>query len=166
MDCKKIQEIIMTDYIDRETSKTLREEIEAHLKTCEGCRKFEQVLRERVSNPLRKLEQVKPPEEVWQRIKETIEEEQAEQYAPSFLERLLDFLRNSFPVRKPVFAFSTAISVILIALFFSVGPFHKQQLVKDYIEEKAEFMVSLNRPVNGDLERDLSFNTAIERYLF
>jgi len=166
MDCKKIQEIIMTDYIDAEASKTLREEIEAHLKTCEGCREFEQVLRERVSEPFRKSEEVKPPEEVWQRIKETIEEEQAEECAPSLLERLLDLMRNSLPARRPAFAFSTAISVILIALFFSVGPFHKQQLVKDYIEEKAEFMVSLNRPVNGDLERDLSFNTAIERYLF
>jgi anti-sigma factor RsiW len=166
MDCKKIQELIMTDYIDAEASEPLRKEIETHLKTCEGCREFEQALRERVSNPFRKLEETKPPEEIWQRIKETIEDEQAEQYAPPLLERLLDFLRNSFTARRPVFAFSTAISVIVVALFFLAGPFHKQQLVKDYIEEQAEFMVSLNRPVNGDLDQDFSFGTAIERYLF
>jgi len=166
MDCKRLRELIMTDYMDAEASEPLRKEVEAHLRTCAGCRQFEQALREKVSNPFRKLEEVRPPEEVWQRIKESIEEEQAEQCAPSLLERLLDFLRNSFPARRPVYAFSTVISVILVVMFFSFGPFHKQQLVKDYIEEQAEFMVSLNRPVNGDLEQDFSFGTAIEKYLF
>jgi hypothetical protein len=161
-----MKELISTDYIDAEASQSVRKDIEAHLKSCAGCRAFEQALREKVSQPLRKIEAVKPPEEIWQRIKETIEKEQEDQCAPSFLESLVDFLCNNFLVRKPAFAFSTIISVILIVLFFSLGPFHKQQLIKDYLRQQSEFMLSLNESPNGDLDQDFSFGTTIEKYLF
>jgi len=54
----------------------------------------------------------------------------------------------------------------MITVFFWQASFRKQMLVKDYLTEQSEFMLSLDKPVNGDLEQAVSFNTAIERYLF
>jgi hypothetical protein len=152
--------------MDQETSESVQKQIQAHLAACADCRQFEKALREKVSQPFKGIEEVRPPEEVWHKIQEAIEEEEQAQYAPAFLERLWDFLRNSFPVRRPAFAFSTVISVIIVAVLLLQLPFQKQRLIKDYLQEQSEFMLSLNNPVNGDSEQDFSFNTAVEQYFF
>jgi len=165
MNCKRIQELIITDYMDKEASPQVEEKIKAHLKACNNCRAFEKTLQEKVSWHFQGIKEIPLPERVWQRIKEAIEKEQP-QYAPSFLERLLDFLRGKILLKRPAFAFSTAALAIMITVFFWQSSFRKQMFVKDYLTEQSEFMLSLDKPVNGDLEQAVSFNTAIERYLF
>ena len=165
MNCRRIQGFIITDYMDKEVSQQVEAKIKAHLKACAICRAFEKALQEKVLPHFQGIKEVQPPERIWQRIKEAIEEEQP-QYAPSFLERLLDFLGHNFLVRRPAFAFSTAAVAIIITVFFLQSSFRKQMLVKEYLTEQSEFMLSLDKPVNGDVEQAVSFNTAIERYLF
>jgi predicted anti-sigma-YlaC factor YlaD len=165
MNCQRIKELLLTDYTDGEASRVLQEEVKTHLKTCSGCRVFEQDLREKVSKSFSKIESISPPEEVWQRIKETIEQEQA-LYTPSLLRRLLDFLRRSLLARKPAFVFSTVFAVFLVMLLFSQLSFRKQRLVRDYLRQQSDYMLSLRAPVYGELELDVNFGTSIERYLF
>jgi anti-sigma factor RsiW len=166
MNCKKIRDRIITDYIDQEASKAMQEEILVHLKTCSGCRVFEQALREKVSEPLRRIEAARPPESIWQQVQETIEGEVAQDNSPSFLRRVYDFLADAVLMHKPRVALSAAFAVILITALFLRGPFYRQWAVKGYLREQSDFMQSMSLPVNGELEKDIGFGTAIESIFF
>jgi anti-sigma factor RsiW len=165
MNCRKIQERIMTDYMDGEASAAIANQIKEHLAACAGCAAFEQRVRQKAVQPFKNVEPVQPPGEIWQRIQDAIKEEEPE-YAPSFLERLFDFLRESFVVRRPAYALATAFTVILVTIVYLQSPFRQQMLVKDYLGNKSAFMVAMNKAPNGDLDKVADFNTAIEEYLF
>jgi predicted anti-sigma-YlaC factor YlaD len=165
MNCKRIQELIMTDYMDGEASGSVESRIKAHLSDCADCRAFEQSLCRKSEMLFKNAHPVQPPPEVWQKIKEAVREDQT-QYAPSFLERLFDFLRESFAVRRPAYALATAFTVILVVGIFLQSPLRKQMIVKDYLSQSSAFMVAMNGPLNGDLDKVTDFNTAIEQYLF
>lgn len=166
MNCKKVRDLVITDYIDQETSGSVQKEIQAHLKVCAGCRVFEQDLREKVSDPLRKVQAARPPESIWQRVQEAIEEEEAAQQSLSFLRRVLDFLAGTVFKPRPVVVFSSALMVILVTLLFMQGPFYRQLAVKTYLREQSDYMLSMSTPVNGELEKNIGFGTAIENVFF
>jgi predicted anti-sigma-YlaC factor YlaD len=165
MNCKRIKELILTDYIDGETSEPVESLVKAHLSDCADCRAYEQGVRQRSSMLFKNVGPEQPPAEVWQKIREAIKEDQT-QYAPSFLERLFDLLRESFAVRRPAYALATVFTVILVIGIFLQSPLRKQMLVKDYLSQSSAFMVAMNGSLNGDLDKVTDFNTAIERYLF
>ena len=165
MDCKKIQELIMTDYLDREASATVTNQIKAHLAACADCAAFERTVLRTAVEPLKNIEPVQPPAQVWQRIQEAVKKEQPV-YAVSFLDRLFDFLRESLIVRRPAYAFATVFTVILVTVVYFRSPFRQQMLVRDYLSQKSAFMVAMNKAPNGELDKVASFNTAIEEYLF
>jgi anti-sigma factor RsiW len=165
MNCKKIQELIMTDHIDGEASSTVEDLIKAHLSGCADCRAFEQAVRQKTEMLFRNAGPVQPPAEVWQNIKEAIQEDPV-QYAPSFLERLFDFMRENFSVRRPAYALATAFTVILAIGIFLQSPLRRQMLVKDYLSQESAFMVAMNGSLNGDLDKVADFDTTIEKYLF
>ena len=160
MNCKKIRDLIITDYIDKEASESVQKEVLAHLKVCAGCRSFEQDLWEKVSDPLRKVQPARPPDSIWQRVQESIIEE--EESAQSSLSPLRRFVFRP----KPVAVFSSALVIILIALLFIQGPFYRQLAVKSYLREQSDYMLSMSMPVNGELEKDIGFGTAIENIFF
>ncbi len=161
MDCTKIRDLIITDYIDNEGAEAVRDEVRQHLKACAGCRGFEQELRERVSEPLRNLEPETPPESIWQGVRERIEEEQAAA-SPSLLQRIVDFLAGAFAVRKPAVAFSAAFAILFVsaAVLF---PLYRQWTVKQYLLEQSDAMHSMTISSNGETEKDTGFGTDIEQ---
>jgi len=162
MNCKKIRDLIITDYLDQEAADAVQKEVQAHLKVCAGCRGFEQALREKVSVPLRAVEPAVPPESVWRRIQEAIEEEQVQQGVPVF-RRVFDFLAGTVFKPKPVVALSAALAIIIVSLLFLRGPFYRQWIVKDYLREQS---ASMSLSTNGELEKDIGFGTAIENIFF
>ena len=165
MNCKKVQELILTDYLDNELKAYARDEIKAHLASCSRCREFEQAAQRDAHGLFRGLGPVQPPESVWQNIKGAIQQKQ-QQSVPVFLERLFDLVRESFVVRRPAYAFATAFTVILTVVFFMGQPARQKMLVKDYLIQKSAFMVALNKAPNGEIDSVVDFNTAIEQYLF
>ena len=44
MNCEKIQELLMADYIDGEANIKLRAKIEKHLAACDNCSKMKEAL--------------------------------------------------------------------------------------------------------------------------
>ena len=166
MNCKRIRDLIITDYIDKEASEAVQEEIRVHIEVCAGCRAFEQSLREKVSDPLRKMETVTPPESVWQRVREAIDNEEAVRDAPSLLERVSDFLAGAILSHKPGVALSASLVVIFVAAFFVQVSLFRQGTVKDYLREQSDVMQSMSSPVNGELEKDIGFGTSIENVFF
>lgn len=75
MNCRKIKEIISTDYIDNELPEKMRLEIELHLHTCSSCRDFKNALVAIAIKPLRSSKTENPPEILWPKIKNTLEQE-------------------------------------------------------------------------------------------
>lgn len=166
MDCKKAQDLILTDYIDQEASLSVQESVRAHLASCEKCRAFEQEVRAHASEDLRNAGHIEPPAEVWNRIRDAIGQEQRPSGVPAYVDRMFDFLRESFFARRPAYAFATAFTVMLAAIAVWGLPMRRQMLARDYLVQKTSFMIALNSPANGETDAAVDFNTAIEEYLF
>ncbi len=165
MDCKKIQELIITDYLDNEASAAVREEVRAHLSSCAGCREFEQAVRRLTSEPFRKIKRQEPPVEIWQRIQDSLEQKQ-EKEPRAFLAGLLDLLSSRVRFRKPVFALSSAIAVAIMVIFLVQAPLYRQKMINQYLQEESQYLLSLRAPVNGGLESEFELGTGIEQYFF
>ena len=78
MNCRKIQSIIITDYLDRELDEQTREEIERHMNGCQACRSYKQRLATRVVEPLRQAARMEPPADLWLRVSEALDKEVVE----------------------------------------------------------------------------------------
>jgi len=158
MKCKKIRDLIATDYIDGEIDGQLKATIEEHLRTCESCRKFEQDLREMVIAPLKASKRRVPPEAVWENIKERIKNKKPIIAVPDWLERL----RPVFVIPKPVYAAVTAVLIIAFVLF-ATHPFNGRSEMGSYLEEQMQYIYYVG--VNGTYENHMDVGTAIEEYL-
>ena len=159
MKCKRIKEILITDYIDGQLSKALQEKIDEHLKICEQCREFEQLLQKKVIAPFKEAEQLQPPEFLWSRIRESVTA--PEEQAQTVMERLGRSFHNIFIFRKPVLSAATVMAVILLAVIFTRIPFNGSKATNIYLEEQIEFLSSLD---TEDPEH-IDFGTSIEEFL-
>lgn len=164
MNCKKTQELILTDYIDGQITPKLQRQLEKHISACDECRRFEQLLQQKAIAPFRSAKEIKPPNFIWQRIKESIILEKETQHArrPS---RLRDSWSRIFTIPKPVFVIA-AIMIIVISVVVTKLPFRTQSLVSAYIEEQIEFLSSLD--INGTSYSDtdyMNLGTTIEEYV-
>ena len=74
MDCHKIKEILMTDYVDSELTGQMQERIKEHLASCPACKQFEESLLRNAVNPLRGSATIRPPAGVWTRISQGLRE--------------------------------------------------------------------------------------------
>lgn len=150
MNCKKIREFIMTDYVDGEAGPELEREIRKHLAGCGGCREFESALQKKVIEPFKNAGKLEAPGIVWDNVREAIAAPEEE---PVFI------------IRRPAFSLAlAAVAVILIAIFtmpFFTGP----GPVASYIEEQAGFFAYLDNGASGFTNgEDEGLGTAIEEY--
>ena len=116
MNCKKIQELLITDYLDGELDQVLCNRIHQHISGCIHCRQFE----ERIV-PFHGIRHIEPPTRVWENICEKITTEQMLPQGNWFeylLERLREFLLIH---RQPVFATVTVFTIMVIALMSIQG---------------------------------------------
>ncbi len=166
MNCEEIKEVLMTDFMDNECSGAVQEEVVAHLKACGDCRRFEQLLRRKVWQPFRAIKAVKPPEEIWQRIKGSIEATHPPRVAPGW-GRIFELLRRNYlRVPMPVFGVATVMAAILVTVLVVGAPVSRKRLVKESLQEKSEYMLSLHHSLNQDMNGYSDFDTTIEHYFF
>ncbi len=158
MSCKKIQELLMTDYLDGELDQMLCNRIRQHIDSCTHCQQFEQEV-QKIKAPFKKTRYIKPPVRLWQCIREKIMSEQMLPQGSLFeclVERLREFL---FIRRQPVFA-TIALTIIIFALIFIRMPAQKQ------IETDAWKVVAEDIGLRIDEENGAicDFGTDIEKY--
>lgn len=72
MDCKKVRDIIMTDYIDGELDAAAKAAVDGHLKGCTGCSELLAALSGALE-PLRGASPGAPPASVWVGVKEAFD---------------------------------------------------------------------------------------------
>ena len=102
MNCKKIRELLLTDYLDKQTGLELRTEVEEHLKICPECRRLEAEIRRAIVLPFKDVKGPQAPQYLWLNIKERITERESRKR--SLLDRLREKLQV-FSLSAPALTF-------------------------------------------------------------
>ncbi len=163
MNCKKVKELILTDYLDRQVNEEQKKQIEKHLASCVNCKEYELAARKTVIEPFNKTERVNPPEEIWHKIKGQVEEEQKELANPftDFIHRIKSLLY----VPRPVLAVPTIVIVLLIVVTIIYLPSKKQETLEVNPESRIESINYMMSVFNQDsMDEDNGIATDIEEY--
>ena len=144
MNCKKIQELILTDYVDGELDEKTRRLVEDHLEVCEQCRQLEQKARA-ASTLFKQTQPARPPEKLWDSIKNAIEPRERENPLKGFVERL----RAPLVIRKPGLVAAAVIILVFVAGVYTRA-FLNRYALNTYLEEQVAFFEELaNGSGNG-----------------
>ena len=110
MNCKKVQDLLLADYLDGELTAAPQAEIKKHIDGCVRCQQFEQaILETRV--PFKHAPRLQPPDDTWQRIRDSV----TRRSVNNPFARFAHAVRVMTESRKPAFALATVMAVILIA---------------------------------------------------
>jgi len=165
MKCKKVKDMILTDYSDKEIKPEQRELIEKHLAQCKACREFASMVRKSAMDPFRKVKTQRPLDSIWHRIKETVEVEAQQETRPYPVPNLIDKLKNFIYIPRPVFAVATVMVAVLALGIFTKLYINKQEITRVRSEEQVEYLAHLfgenGYALNGE---DVGYGTAIEEY--
>jgi anti-sigma factor RsiW len=162
MDCRKIREIIMTDYIDGELEPRVKDKIDRHLKACPGCREFEARLRAEVVGPIRESQRYSPPESTWENIEKAIIQKELEGVS-DYLNRIS---RGFASLRRPAVALAVSLGVLLVVIgVFKEPPVNNSQEISRFIQDQMAFYSYLDGQKSAIINGDYAdFGTSIEEY--
>jgi len=164
MKCKKIQELLLTDYLDGEVSTAVRNEVENHVKWCHRCRQFEQGLLQSAVEPLRKAGGLRPPDSVWEHITKAIILEERKQSESAF-SRLPYAFPRIFLRSKAAVALATVGVVLLLMLAVRGFKATDQRVSQVQPERQGAYLTDLlNEPEYFSVEENDGYGTAIEEY--
>jgi anti-sigma factor RsiW len=158
MKCERIQDLILTDYLDGQLSADQARHIDGHLAQCAACAAFAQTARAAAFEPFRHAGMLTPPDAVWMNIKESIavQEERSNVFA-----ELWEKVRSLSAFPKPAFAVATVLALLLGTAVFNPVRLSQEASVTD----QGEYLDSLST-VPGELSfnEGSGFDTAVERY--
>lgn len=158
MDCKKVQEIIFTDYIDAKISDAaLLKDIETHLSSCSQCKSLAAELGH-ISAEFRNMEKIKVPDEVWHGVRSKIAATHERGFFPG---NIFGSLQNVALGLRPAFVAATAAIVILAVLLVSRMVSYNNTVSPELTSNDLMSIVSLEENGNGP---DYDFGTPEESY--
>jgi len=161
MNCKRIQEFIITDYIDGQMEDKQKSFIDQHLAQCPACAGYLSSIKKIAVNPFVNASKDVPDQLLWAQIKQTIEEEQQHQLEvimkPNFWERF----RLVVHIPRPAFALATVATLV-----FMIGLTNQlvmnNQMMKINAQDQVMYLSSLiEEPVGTSNGNDLG--TPIEK---
>ncbi|MBU1043200.1 MAG: zf-HC2 domain-containing protein [Candidatus Omnitrophica bacterium] len=122
MNCKKIQELILTDYLDQEMPQDRQKELETHIAACAACAEFLVRAKKAAIEPLANTKNAKLSQDIiWSKIQKEIQTEKESlldyNQVPSFLEKLKSII--FFP--KPRLAWSTLAVIAVLIIGLNIG---------------------------------------------
>ncbi len=125
MNCKKIQELILTNYLDQEMPQDKQKELESHIASCSECSEFLALAKETTIEPLANIKTDNLSQDiVWSKIQKEIQEEKQSlidyDQAPGFLEKLKKIIFSP----KPRLVWSTVAAIAMFILAFNLS--HQQ----------------------------------------
>lgn len=139
MQCDKVKDILITDYIDNELEANARLKIEEHLSRCSSCKAFKEDLLNITIEPLKGVKEAIPPEFIWSRIKNSLEEQKAPKNSLNFA-GLLSFLRPQW------------INVSVISLIFTFTLIIGNLFAHDIWSTRAQNHVQASIEVSNNIE--------------
>lgn len=162
--CKKVKDLILTDYLDEQLNEDQKKIIEEHLSICVICREYELAARKTVIEPFNNVEKQNPPEAAWHKIKEQIKEEQRQGLTSSFA----DLIRRINPFAyalKPALAVVTIVIIIFVATAIIKLTSENSEVVKVDPGKQIEcinYLISVFS--QGSMNGNNDFGTSIEEY--
>lgn len=141
MRCQRIQELILTDYMDKELGEKRVRQVDAHILSCAACREFKRIAQEATSQHFKAVRNAVPPPYIWERVKQGIAVEHSGMFAGP-----ADIVRNIFRffgrIPKPAVAFTAAVVVIITLLV--ARPIAQTRAANEYMAEQIDFMMKLD----------------------
>jgi predicted anti-sigma-YlaC factor YlaD len=163
MKCEKVQELILTDYLDGQVSEELQVNIEKHLASCVHCKEYELVARETTVTPFNNTEKLSPPATTWDKIRSQIEKEERLQERTNPFANLIHGIKSVLDIPKPAFAIATVAIVLLVVA--TVIKLPSEKIVKLSTEEQIECMTYLLGEFNEEFtDNNNYFETSAEEY--
>ena len=154
MECKKVQDRLINEYVDKELCPEENDEVKGHLAACLDCREFFGEVQRSAVIPFKELVEMQPDGVVWQRIQETIETERSRSW--NGWRQLADALVPLLRMPQPVFRVAFVMVLILGGVIFAKWPSSYADPVYGYISEQMAFMTELQAGntdlSNGDLK--------------
>lgn len=154
MECKKVQDRLITEYVDKELGSEENAAVEQHLTACADCREFFEGVQRSAVVPFKEAGEMQPDGAVWQRIQEKIEAERA--HSAGGFWKLVDIFISRFPFPVPLMRAAFATALILGVVVLAQWPSSYADPVAGYISEQMTFMNGLKTGntdlLNGDLK--------------
>jgi len=164
MDCEKIRELILADYIDNAMSDEGRIRLNIHLAHCQECKEFCETAKNTIVKPFANVKKIEPAGFIWYRVKEAIIAKQQKKLG--FAASLLEKLKSVFSIPRPALAMSTLMALVLVVVLTAVLRFSNKEVLGISGEEQAEYFIySIETPVSVFLNNDGGFGTLVEKYL-
>ena len=161
MNCKKAQELMLTDYLDGEMNEKRKAFLEGHLKSCQKCKEFSLIAKKVGTELFLGAERANVPEYLWRRVRETVLAEGKKRRA--FTATLLGKLKAILYMPKPALAIITV--VILLIAIGTVTKINNNAAINAVSLSQAEYFDYLTTDaVDSPMNGSGSFGTPIEKY--
>ncbi len=163
MKCKYIKELILTDYLDEQMEKEQKAQVEKHLTICKDCKEYELSTKTAVIGPFDNLERPNPPEAIWHKIREQIEEELPLQGPTNSFADFISRIKTFLYIPKPAYVVTTIMVLLLAVITVIKLPTEDRKIVKASPESQVEcinYLMSVfdQETINGNDD----FGTSIE----
>jgi predicted anti-sigma-YlaC factor YlaD len=163
MNCEKIQELILTDYLDGEMDEEQKKVILQHLANCVDCQNFMVTAKKTVNELFSNVESINPDEFLWYKIKGVIEAEKQRQNKPN--RGIVAMIRDMERILIPAFVMTVVVMVVIWMFTIKQFSFYKTETQLS----PPEVYLGLNyymedKNVEDALMENVNFQTAIEEY--
>jgi len=142
MPCDKIQEFILTDYLDNEVNADQRKSVDDHVSSCHVCHEFLINAQKSVIEPLEDLPKAEVPGEIWQNIKEEISNSR-QVSINGLLADFIDGLKGLMVFPKPVLAFASVAIIAMVVTVFAPDRGEKMITAQIDVQEQVQYVASL-----------------------
>ena len=159
MECKKAQERLITEYLDKEMDVNAREEIKQHLSECGDCREFLRTVQKAAVIPFEEAGALQPDGIVWERIQEKIEADRS--CSGNWFGQLAEALRPFLRMPQPVFRVALVTALILVVVVLAKWPSNSADPVYGYLSEQMTFMGELGAGNTDLMNSDLKSYDAV-----
>ena len=163
MECKKVREKLVTEYLDKALGEEERAGVDRHLTGCSECREFFETVRKTAVIPFKEAGEMKPDGAVWERIAGKLESKTAR--SGDVFWEWLDKLAALRPL--PVMRTAFVMALILVVVAVAQWPFRAADPAYAYVQEQITFLGELGAGnadlLNGDFNAyDAVFEEIIE----
>jgi len=156
MRCEKIQELLLTDYLDGRMTGTQKEQVDQHLRGCLTCRDLLAQARRTAIDLFTEIQPQRLPDSVRQTIMSQVREAQASRGCRWFRN-----LREIFSPASVVPGWAVTAIVCLIIAGTGVGVFGARQAKQN---ARIMFLADLAAWSTPAADRAFSYGTALEEY--
>ncbi len=164
MNCKNIQNLLLTDYLDEQLEEEKKKSFDNHLSSCFKCRELASVAQNNIMQPFINAENFIPSDQIWQRIKKAIEEK-PEPVRSGFLTSFWNSIKESFLFPRLAYALAGILVIFVVIMTLNSMTLERQQKTNQESEKEIEYITYLaEATLDVSVDQNGGYGTAIEYY--